>query len=656
MVCELMSSLQLPSVRIALPFLYRRRSIAMAAFALAAHAAASATEAQDIADFSLEELANIKVTSVSKRPESLSDAASSIFVITGNDIRRSGFTTLPQALRLAPNLQVAQVDARNYAVTARGFNNPFENKLLVLIDGRTVYSPLFSGVFWDAQDVVLEDVERIEVISGPGATLWGANAVNGVINIITKSAAATQGTLASVGASKDERNGAARYGGTLANGGHYRLYGKYAANDDTSTAAGATIYTGWHREQAGFRADWGDTSQSFVLQGDGYDGRLHQQGTRDIRIGGANLLGRLNRTLGGGSSLTLQAYWDHTERDQPLAFNEHLDTLDLQAQHAIRLSGGHNIVWGGGYRLAHDRVQNGAAFGFLPGTMNLHWANLFAQDEVALRDDLRLTAGLKLEQNNYTGLELLPTLRLAWKAQPTALAWASLSRSVRAPSRIDRDFYSPTTPRVVNGIPQFAVAGGPDFESESANVFELGYRAQPTQALSWSATAFYSRYDKLRTLEPNPAGVGSVFRNLAEGSSRGIESWANWQPSAIWRLSAGAVVQRVDTARNPASRDLSAATGLATSDPSHYFLLRSSHDIGTGKELDVTVRQVGALSRPAVPAYTAVDLRFGWRLRKGLELSIVGQNLFDPQHAEFGAAPGRSEYRRAAFVKLVWTQ
>jgi iron complex outermembrane receptor protein len=634
----------------------RRRAIAMAAIALAAHAAASATEAQDIADFSLEELANIKVTSVSKRPESLSDAASSIFVITGNDMRRSGVTTLPQALGLAPNLQVARVDARNYAVTARGFNNPFENKLLVLIDGRTVYSPLFSGVFWDAQDVVLEDVERIEVISGPGATLWGANAVNGVINIITKPAAGTQGTLASVGAGQDERNGSARYGGALANGGHYRLYGKYAANDDTRTAAGATVYTGWRREQAGFRADWGDTFQNFVLQGDGYDGSLHQQGTRDIRIKGANLLGRVNRLLDGGSSLALQAYWDHTQRDQPLAFTEHLDTLDVQVQHAVRLSGVHNVVWGGGYRWAHDRVQNGAAFGFLPGRLNLHWANLFAQDEVALLDTLRLTAGLKLEENNYTGLELLPTLRLAWKARANALAWASLSRSVRAPSRIDRDFYSPTSPRVVNGIPQFAVAGGPDFESEVARVLELGYRVQPTAALSWSATAFYSRYDQLRTLEPNPAGSGSVFQNMAEGRTRGIETWASWQPALSWRLSAGGVVQRVDTARNPASKDASAATGLATSDPSHYWMLRSSHDIGSGKELDLTVRQVGALERPAVPAYTAVDLRLGWRLRQGLELSIVGQNLFDPRHAEFGAAPGRSEYRRAAFVKLVWNQ
>jgi iron complex outermembrane receptor protein len=624
--------------------------------ALQAQAETPGPDPQDLGDLSLEELANIQVTSVSRRPESLSGAASSIFVITGSEIHRAGATTLPEALRLAPNLQVARVDARNYAVTARGFSSAFENKLLVLIDGRTVYSPLFSGVFWDVQDVVLEDVERIEVISGPGATLWGANAVNGVINVITKSASNTQGTLLSATAGRDERNGAVRYGGALGNGGHYRVYGKYAANDDLQSENGRVNFTGWHREQAGFRADWGDAGRNAVLQGDLYDARLHQQGTRDIAVRGANLLGRVNQTFAGGSTATLQMYWDHTERDQPQAFVEHLDTLDLQLQHALKLGEGHRLVWGGGYRWGHDRLQNGPAFGFLPGTMNLHWGNLFAQDEMALREDLRLTAGLKLEENNYTGVEVLPTLRLAWTPHPAAMLWGSLSRSVRAPSRIDRDFYSPTTPAVVGGVPQYAIAGGPDFESEVANVFEIGYRAQPLPALSYSATAFYGRYDKLRTLEPNQHGAGSVFRNLADGRTRGIEAWASWQVAKAWRLSGGGVVQRVDTAASPASRDQSAATGLATSDPSHYWMLRSSFDINDAQDLDLTLRYVGALERPAVPSYTALDLRYGWRLRKGLELSLIGQNLFEARHAENGAPGVRATYPRALLLKLVWNR
>jgi iron complex outermembrane receptor protein len=632
-----------------------------AAAACAALLAAPAARAdvptpnEDMAELSLEELANIQVTSVSKRSEALSDAAASIFVITGNDIRRAGAATLPEALRLAPNLQVARVDARNYAVTARGYSSPFENKLLVLVDGRTVYSPLFSGVFWDVQDVVLDDVERIEVISGPGATLWGANAVNGVINIITKSSAATQGALLATTLGKDARDGAVRYGGRLGGDGHYRAYAKHAENDDTHTATGAASPTGWHRDQAGFRSDWGNPAQGVTVQGGVYDARLRQANTRDIAVSGANLLGRVAHTFADGSSATVQLYWDHTTRDQPNAFHERLDTFDLQLQHAVRMGGNHHVVWGGGYRLGHDRVENGPAFGFLPGTLDLHWANVFAQDEIALRDDLRLTAGLKVEDNNYTGAEVLPTLRLAWNPRPASLVWTSLSRAVRAPSRIDRDFYSPIRPRVVNGVPQYAVAGGPGFEAETARVFELGYRARPTTSLSYSTTLFFSRYDKLRTLEPNPAGPGSVFANLADGLTRGLEAWATWQAAEAWRLSAGGVVQRVGTTLQPGSRDLSGTTGLFTSDPTHYWQVRSSYDLAANQDLDVTVRHVGALPRPGVPAYTAVDARWGWRVRPGVELSIIGQNLFDPRHAEFGAPATRSEYERALAVRVVWT-
>lgn len=635
----------------------RAVSVACAALFLAAPAARAIVPAphDDIAELSLEELANIQVTSVSRRSEPLSDAAASIFVITGNDIRRAGATSLPEALRLAPNLQVARVDARNYAVTARGYSSPFENKLLVLIDGRTVYSPLFSGVFWDVQDVVLDDVERIEVISGPGATLWGANAVNGVINIITKSSAATQGALLGATVGKDARDGAVRYGGRLGGDGHYRAYAKHAENDDTHTATGATSPTGWHRDQAGLRTDWGSTAQGVTVQGDVYDARLRQANTRDIKVGGANLLGRVAHTFADGSSATVQLYWDHTERDQPNAFHERLDTFDLQAQHAVHIQGNHHVVWGGGYRSGHDRVENGPAFGFLPGTLELHWANLFAQDEIALRDDLRLTAGLKIEDNNYTGVEVLPTLRLAWNPRAASLVWTSLSRAVRAPSRIDRDFYSPIRPRVVNGVPQYGVAGGPGFDSETAKVFELGYRARPTATLSYSTTLFFSRYDRLRTLEPNPSGPGSVFENLADGLTRGIEAWATWQAADAWRLSGGGVVQRVGTTLEPGSRDQSGTTGLFTSDPTHYWQVRSAYDLSASQEFDVTVRHVGALPRPGVPAYTAVDARWGWRIRPGVELSLIGQNLFDPRHAEFGSPATRSEYERALAVRVVWT-
>jgi len=610
--------------------------------------------AKDLIDLSLEQLSSIVVTSVSREDERLSDAAASIFVISGKDIHRSGARTLPEALRLAPNLQVAQVDARNFAISARGFNSPFENKLLVLIDGRSVYSPLFSGVYWDAQDVVMEDIERIEVISGPGATIWGSNAVNGVINIITRPAKDTQGLLADASAGAQAKNTSLRYGGALSNGGHYRVYGKYADHDDTFSAAGANTSTGWRRSQTGFRTDWNAGGRNVTMQGDAYQGFLGQRGTADIRIAGANLLGRYSMALAQDSDVRLQAYLDHTERNQPLAFAERLDTLDLEAQHAVRLNDRHRFIWGAGYRYSWDQVQaqTGAGFVFLPSTMNMHWGNIFAQDELALRDDLRLTLGMKLEHNNYTGFESLPTLRVAWKPNETQLVWSALSRTVRSPSRIDRDIFVPANPPIVNGAPKYVIGGGPDFASETANVLEIGYRAQPSAALSFSATAFYSKYDNLRTLE-SQAGSASVFRNLGEGNARGIETWASWNASRAWRLSGGLVAQRIDTELKPGSLDTSSATGLATNDPSQYWMLRSSYDISEQLEFDATLRHVGALPKPLVPSYYEMDMRLGWKPQRNLELAIIGQNLLHSSHPEFGTDPARSLIERSVMLQAV---
>jgi len=622
------------------------------ALALPAQAAAD-PDVQELADLSLEDLANTRVTSVSKRSEPIGAAAASVFVITGESIRRAGATTLPEAVRLAPNIQVARVDARNYAVTARGFNNAFENKLLVLIDGRSVYSPLFSGVFWDAQDVVLEDVERIEVISGPGATLWGANAVNGVINIITKAAGASQGVLASVSGDREHSVGTLRHGGALGDGGRFRLYGKTVTHQNVLRENGLSHPTGYRRAQAGFRADWGQPDEGLTVQGDAYSGALHQLGTADITIAGANLLGRKTLRLAGGSEVMAQAYWDFTERKQPNAFIEHLNTVDLQFQHSLSLAARHRIVWGGGYRLAMDRLINGP-FSFLPAEKNLHWGNVFIQDEIDLSANLRLIAGAKFEHNNYTGMEFLPTLRLAWKPGATSLAWGAASRTVRAPSRTDRDIYSPSNPPIVGGVPRYGIAGGPDFDSEVANVLELGYRIQATPSVSFSATAFASDYARLRTLEPNPNGPGAVFLNKASGTARGLELWGAWQVVPAWRLSAGLVSQRIDTELAPDSRDASGAFGLATTDPDLHWKLRSSYDVASGHSIDLMLRYYGKLERPAVPAYRALDLNYIWQINRHLELSVTGTNLLDAAHVEYGPAPNRAAYRRKVGVKLVW--
>jgi iron complex outermembrane receptor protein len=391
-----------------------------------------------------------------------------------------------------------------------------------------------------------------------------------------------------------------------------------------------------------------------TLQGDAYRGALRQAGTADIDIGGANLNGRINTRLASGASLGAQLIVDYTERKQPNAFTEYLHTLDAQVQHSMQLGDAHQLVWGGGYRIALDHVRNGAAFGFLPGAETLHWANVFVQDEIELPRKFRLTAGVKLENDTHAATQVLPTLRLAWKPAQDQLLWTSVSRAARTPSRIDRDLYSPTSPALVNGVPQYTLAGGPDFRSEIASVLELGYRAQPAPALSWSATLFASRYDGLRTLEPNPDGPGSVFRNEARGSTQGIEAWGAWHPAAGWRLSAGGVVQRIRTALMPGSQDSTGATGLVNGDPSNHWMLRSSYDIARGQELDLTVRHSGALKAPAVPAYTTLDLRYGWQLQRNLELSVTGQNLLDRRHTEFGAGAGASVFERSVFVRLAW--
>ncbi|MES1982136.1 MAG: TonB-dependent receptor [Pseudomonadota bacterium] len=605
----------------------------------------------NLTDLSFEQLADIRITSVSKKSERLMDAAAGVFVITNEDIRRSGATRLPEALRLAPNLQVAQMDSSNYAITARGFNNSLVNKLLVLIDGRTVYSPLFSGVFWDVQDVVLEDVERIEVISGPGATLWGANAVNGVINIITRSAADTQGGLLSTRAGTRGQDATTRHGGVLPEGGHYRVYGKSSNTNSTRRADGSSVPDGWRHSQTGFRTDWGDQEDGLTLQGDIYTGRTSQAAANDIELGGGNLLGRANRQLAGGSNIRLQSYLAHTERNRPGQYSDHLDTVDLDLQHTLQLGAKHNVIWGTGYRLTLDRMNGTAALTFVPANQIMHWGNLFAQDEIALRDNLSLTAGLRMEHNNYTGAELLPSLSLAWKPRPDHLVWGSASRAVRTPSRVDRDVYVPGT--LASGA-TYTIAGGSNFVSEVEETYQIGYRAQPTLTFSYAATAFYSVYNKLRTLSPDPGGVGPVFSNQAGGSSRGVELSGNWEVTRAWRLSGGLVIQSVRVQPYPGSVDLSRFTSLSGNDPNAYWTLRSLFNISDKQELDLSIRRVGKLPNPEIPAYTALDIRYGWKIRHDLELSVNALNLLNPSHAEFGAAPARSVYDRSAYVNLLW--
>jgi iron complex outermembrane receptor protein len=514
------------------PILGAAVAMALGCAAGAAHGAARMLLA-DLADLSLEQLSNITVTSVSRREERVVAAPASIFVITAEDIRRSGANSIPEALRLAPNLQVARIDASQYGVSARGQNTTTTNKMLVLIDGRTVYTPLYSGVFWDAQDVMLEDVERIEVISGPAATLWGSNGVNGVINITTLSAGRTQGSLFSGTAGDMEKGVAARHGGTLGGDGRYRFYAKYFDRDSHDLASGASLRDDATMAQAGFRMDWERPAGSTTFQGDVYSGDIgNLGGARDVS--GMNILGRWQHKLGEDSSLRLQAYYDRTERDQPNVFGEKLDQLDIDFQHISKPIRGHLLVWGGGYRQARDDIRNSATVAFIPAKKTLRWSNVFAQDEIAIANNLSLTLGLKAEDDPYTGYEWLPNARIGWQPATDQLLWSALSRAVRAPSRIDRELFSPAAP------PYVALAGGPNFQSEIANVLEIGYRAQVSATASFSVTAFHHRFPNLRNIESSPAGP--VIANGVEGRTTGVEGWGTYRVSSAWRLFGGFLV------------------------------------------------------------------------------------------------------------------
>ena len=612
----------------------------------AAEGEPAARSAAELVRMSIEELAGIEITSVSKRPERLSDAAASVYVITHDDIRRSGATSIPDALRLAPNLQVARVDASQYAITARGFNSTTANKLLVLIDGRSVYTPLFSGVFWDVQDVPLESIERIEVLSGPGGTLWGANAVNGVINIITRSSQDTLGAAVSAGAGTEERNLGFRYGGKLGEDATFRITAKTSEDRDTVRSNGIDAEDSWRKNDLGFRLDWGRGSDALMLRASAYDGSLDQPVNADKQVSGFNILGRWNRRLSDDASLQVQTYFDKSKRTYPGTFGETLDTLDIDVQHRFTWGSRHDILWGGGYRNSRDDVTNTAALAFLPAKKHLTLANVFAQDSIALNERLQLTLGAKLEHNNYTGLEFQPNARIAWKLRDNALLWSAVSRSVRTPSRLDRDFFVP-------GNAPFLIAGGPEFVSEKQITYEVGYRAQPLSSVSFSISAFYNDYDDLRSVE-RTVGTQSVLANEMEGSTYGIETWGSYQVNDWWRLSAGYNYLIKDLRFKPGSRDI-IGTQAAGNDPRYQFMLRSSMNLRPNVEFDVALRRIGGLPNPDVPAYVGLDMRLGWTVAKGVEISLSGFNLLDRRHPEFGAALTRSEIERSVYLNTLWT-
>lgn len=600
---------------------------------------------------SIEELAEIPITSVSKRAEPLGDAAAAVYIITAEDVRRAGATSLPEALRLAPNLEVARSNGNNYVVTARGGSNGNGNKLLVLIDGRVVYNPLNAGVFWEAQDVLMEDIERIEVISGPGGTLWGSNAVNGVINILSRSSKESQGTLLALDGGNQERGVALRQGWRLGGDGALRLYAKGFRRGANRLGGGAGAVDGWTGRQVGFRADWGAADNGVTLQGDLYGRDLDQIAGAERRRAGGNLLLRWNRALDDGAALQVQAYYDHVYNLMPgtVAFGESNNTYDVEAQHRLPAGPRHELVWGAGLRVWRSGATNGAVLVFLPQQLTTRQSNVFLQDAISLDERWKLTVGAKVERNDYTGVEYQPNVRLAWKPAPHALLWTALSRAVRTPSRVDRDLY-------VYGFSALPLRGGANFRSERLTALELGYRAQPTTRLSYSVNAFYNRYAALRSIDPAPAGT-QVVGNQAEARVSGLEIWGNYQVSADWRLSASHTLLRERVALRPGATAPVPAAGLASlfgNDPAHRYQLRSSLDLPGGVELDLSLGRVGALPSPVVPAYTTLDARLGWHAAPGLALALGATNALDRSHAEFGSPATRAVFDRRLYLQLTW--
>ena len=629
-------------------------ALGLPAVAWSQPATQAARTAQDLKRLSIEELAALDVTSVSRRSEKLSETAAAISVVREDDIRRSGATTLPEAMRLADGLDVARVNSSTWAISARGFTTNPANKLLVLLDGRSVYSPLTSGTFWDAQEVLLHDVDRVEVIRGPGGAVWGANAVNGVVNVIMKDAAATRGDFVTITAGTDEHVIAgARHGGRLGATGSYRVYGRYRQRGEqvfTATGLGSddAVQTG----QGGFRLESGTQSPSrWLLEGDLYRGTTGFSDRPDGDIAGGNLVGRWTRRFSSTSEFKTQVSYDRTYRNVPQQFEETRHTFDLDSQHHLALASRHDIVFGGGVRVTRGDDLGIAGFFFDPQVRTSTLFGLFAQDEIALAPDrLYLTVGSKFERNDFTGLEVQPTVRVRWSPTNRQTTWAAVSRAVRLPTRFDTDLRLRNT---LTGA--ITLAGSEDFESEEVIAYEGGYRIRPVSRLTLDAAVFANRYDRLRSTELvfRPAPVIEL-RNLLNARTSGVEVGATLEPVSKWRVHGWYAYLSKDLSFDPGSRDVYRGT-VEGDDPAHRLSLRSYVDLPHGLAFDAFFRHVGERPDPVVPAYRELDLRLGWAIRGGWEISLVGQNLLHDHHSELlpPSAP-QYDFRRGVFVRSAW--
>ena len=642
-----------------------------------------------LTDLTLEQLGNVEVTSAAKTPEQVWKTAAAIFVITHDDIERSGVTCIPEALRLAPGVEVARIDANKWSIGIRGFGSRLSRSVLVMIDGRTVYTTFFAGTYWEVQDTFMPDIDRIEVIRGPGGTIWGPNAVNGIINIITKSSKDTQGTMVEAGGGNIEEGFAGiRHGGGNGTNFTYRAYVKGFRRSSEYHPTQPGFDDAWEAGQTGFRMDWDkDARDSFTLEGDLYDEAAGESVSavtynppaslivdQDARLSGGNITGHWHRTEGERKDTQLEVFYDRTNRHEP-NLGDLRNTFDIDFNQRLPLGTRQELSLGAGARWSHgNELEVVSGLVFIPSERTDQLYTVFAQDEIALIPNrLSLIGGSKFLKTNYTGLELEPTVRLLWTPTDTQTLWLAASRAVRTPADVERDLFlsglvSPNGGP--GGIPFFArFNANANFQSEKLKGYEAGYRRLLGKKVYVDIATFYNQYHGLLDeeitgapfIETDPAPthllLPAQFANGLMATTSGGEIAPEWKPAKFWRLRGSYSFLEMHVEKQPGSGDIGTAPSIQGSSPVHQALVQSDFDFGKSFSLDLDYRYVSKLPGQGVPAYSTADANFTWRANERISFSVVGQNLLQPHHAEFGSDPGGLvQIKRGVYGKVVWTR
>ncbi|MFZ0821732.1 MAG: TonB-dependent receptor [Candidatus Acidiferrales bacterium] len=633
---------------------------------------------------SIEDLSNLNVTSTSKKEEPLQRAAAAIFVITKEDIRRSGATNIPDLLRMVPGLDIAQTSGTTWAVSSRGFNSEYANKLLVLIDGRTIYSPVFSGVFWEDLDVVLEDIDRIEVIRGPGAALWGTNAVNGVINIITKKAGDTQGGLVSAGGGNlDQGFGLVQFGGKAGSDGFYRIFANGFQDSAMQLPNGQTAQDPWAMSHGGFRTDWTFSKHdSLSVQGDIHFGGASNLGLtltsltplistfgqehRDLK--GEDAMAQWTHTFSPRAGFSVQIYFDDSLQSASFLSGD-VDTADVEIEDHFVWGARQDITWGTDLRYIGIGTKGTLVGSFTPAHSVGRLFAGFVEDQIALVPSrLQLTLGLRLEGNKQLGLDVEPDARLLWTPSQKNSIWFAASRAIHGISVADTELrfieQAFTGP---GGITEaVTIFGNPNLQDEAENSWQAGYRTQVSTKLDLDLAGYFNVHSHVRGqsigtpfIETDPGGpvliIPLTFNNLVSGETHGIELSANWKPYSFWRLGGGYTWLNGDF-RDDSPGAVGNPTATNLSAPHHEFNIRSYVDLPRGFQLDSAFYYAGQIDLGDIKAYPRLDVRLGWKFKERQELSVVGQNLLSPRHIEFPAQVGpfdNSLVKRSVYGK--WT-